>query len=296
MPANIETNYRNLSCDEIPKLKGVPMSYYLQFLKWPEVSEYLSKKDLILLPIGAIEQHGQHLPLMTDSAWAVDVAEAVAAREKVLVCPPLYFGWSPHHMAYPGTITLRPETMIQVILDVCNSLLFHGFKKILILNGHRVANLPPIEIAASKIRNTTNAYVAILDLAMIVVEEVRKICESDVGGFGHADEIETSFMLYKHPELVDMTKAVKSASPVKSRFLHSFMSPDQALTGNRFWGKPTIEEWHKATEPHGMKGDASLGTPEKGKMIFEAIVENVAKVIEEISSIEVEVVNKKPPI
>ncbi len=272
------------------------MSYYLQFLKWSGVSEYLSKKDLILFPIGAIEQHGQHLPLMTDSAWAVDVAEAVAAREKVLICPPLYFGWSPHHMAYPGTITLRPETMIQVILDVCNSLVFHGFKKILILNGHRVANLPPIEIAASKIRNTTKAYVAILDLAMIVVEEVRIICESDIGGFGHADEIETSFMLYKHPELVDMAKAGKNVSPVKGRFSHSFISPDQALTGNRFWSKPTIEEWHKTTEPYGMKGDASLGTAEKGKRIFEAIVENVSQVIDEISNIEVEIVNKKVPI
>lgn len=272
------------------------MSYYLQSLKWPEVSAYLSRKNLILFPVGAIEQHGQHLPLLTDSAWAIDVAEAVAAREKVLICPPLYFGWSPHHMAYPGTITLRPETMIQVISDVCSSLISHGFKKILILNGHRVANLPPIEIAASKIRNTTQAYVAILDLALIVVEEVRKICESDVGGFGHADEIETSFMLYKHPELVDMTKAEKNVSPLKSRFFRSFISPDNGLSGNRFWSNPTIEEWRKSTEPHGMKGDASLGTSEKGKKIFEAIVENIIEVIDEINKIEIEIVNKKPPI
>jgi creatinine amidohydrolase len=168
---------------------------------------------------------------VTDCAWAVDVAQAVADREKVLICPPLFFGWTPHHLSYPGTITLKPETMIQVIVDVCNSLIFHGFKKILILNGHRVANLPPIEIAASRLRNTTKAYVAILDLALIVVEEVRQICESEPGGFGHADEIETSFMLYKHPELVVMKKAKKNVSSQKSRFFRSFSSPDYALSG-----------------------------------------------------------------
>jgi creatinine amidohydrolase len=277
-------------------LKEMNMRYSLKELKWQEVTEYLSEKDLILFPVGSIEQHGQHLPLVTDSAWAVDVAEAVASQEEVLICPPLYFGWSPHHLAYPGTITLKPETLTEVILDVCNSLIVHGFKKILILNGHRVANLPPIEIAASKLRNTTQAYIGIVDLALIVVEEVRKICESEVGGFGHADEIETSFMLYKHPELVDMTKAGKNLSPMRGRFFHSFASPDYALSGNRFWSKPTIEEWRKSTEPSGFKGDASLGTSEKGKEIFEAIVANVIDVIHEIKDLEIEGVKKTPPI
>jgi creatinine amidohydrolase len=225
------------------------------------------------------------------------VAETAASRTEVLVCPPLYLGWSPHHLAYPGTITLKPETLTQVILDVCNSLIVHGFKKILILNGHRMANLPPIEIAASKLRNTTGAYVGIVDLALIVVEEVRKICESDVGGFGHADEIETSFMLYKHPELVDMTKAAKQVSPMKGRFFHSFSSPDHAQSGNRFWSKPTIEEWRESTEESGgIQGDPTIGTPEKGQKIFEALVANVIQVIHEINIIKIGEVTKTPPI
>ncbi|MBW2148937.1 MAG: creatininase family protein [Deltaproteobacteria bacterium] len=271
------------------------MRYYLQDLKWQEVSEYLSRKDLILFPAGSVEQHGQHLPMITDSSWAIDVAESVAAREEVLISPPLPFGWSAHHMAYPGTITLKPETLTQVIMDVCNSLIFHGFKKILILNGHRVANLAPIEIAAAKLRNTTQAYVAVVDLALIVTEEIRQIFESDVGGFGHADEIETSFMLYKHPELVDMTKAGKNISPTISRFSNSFSIPDNALSGNRFFSTPTIEEWRKSTEPYGFKGDASLGTSEKGEKIFKAIVANVIEFIQEINAIEIQSVNKTAP-
>lgn len=273
------------------------MAKYLQNLRWPEISEYLSKKEIILFPIGSTEQHGEHLPLLTDSAWAIDVAEAVSEKEDLLICPPLYFGWTPHHMSYPGTITLKPETMIQTILDVCNSLIFHGFKKILILNGHRCANLPPIEIAATKLRNKTLAYIAIIDLALVVVEEVRQICESEVGGFGHADEVETSYMLYKHPDLVDMKKARKNVSPVRSRFFQSFASPDGGLSGNRFWSRPSFEGWYKSTEPYGgIKGDATLGTAEKGKAIFEAIVGNVVEVIHEVNQVSVDRVHGELPV
>ena len=94
------------------------MNHYLNELKFPEVSDYLSQKDLILFPVGSTEQHGSHLPIMTDSAWAIGVAEAVAAQENVLICPPLYFGWSPHHLAYPGTVSLKPETMIRFELPI----------------------------------------------------------------------------------------------------------------------------------------------------------------------------------
>jgi creatinine amidohydrolase/Fe(II)-dependent formamide hydrolase-like protein len=93
-----------------------------------------------------------------------------------------------------------------------------------------------------------------------------------------------------------MTKAGKNVSPMKSRFFHSFSSPDQALNGNRFWSKPTIEEWRKSTEPYGFKGDASLGTPDKGKKIFEAIVTNIVEVIHEINNVKIGTVNKIIPI
>lgn len=272
------------------------MSYLLSEWKWNEVAAYLSRRDLILFPVGSTEQHGRHLPLMTDSAWAVDVAEAVAEREKVLVSPPLFFGWTPHHLSYPGTITLRPDTLTRVITDVGQSLVYHGFKKILILNGHRVANLPPLEIAASRLRNTTQALVAVLDLALIAVEEVRQICESEIGGFGHADEIESSFMLYRHPELVDMSQAGKNVPPRKSRFSPSLTNLDRALDGNRYGNYPTIEEWRRSTAPQGFKGDPSLGSAEKGRRIFEAIVNNAIEVLRELEEIQIGEVRKEAPI
>ena len=79
-------------------------------------------------------------------------------------------------------------------------------------------------------------------------------------------------------------------------FFHSFSSPDRGLDGNRYWSKPTIEEYRKSTEPHGMKGNATLGTAHKGERIFKAIVANTIEAIREIENVKIDKVNKTPPI
>ena len=85
----------------------------LQELKWPDVKEYLENDQRIILPIGSTEQHSFWLPLGTDSMVAIALAEEAAKKTDVLVAPPLWMGWSPHHMALPGTITIRPEILIE---------------------------------------------------------------------------------------------------------------------------------------------------------------------------------------
>ncbi|MEQ1934784.1 MAG: creatininase family protein, partial [Fimbriimonadaceae bacterium] len=104
---------------------------WIHELTWPEIAQYLETSDIALVPIGATEQHGPHTPLLVDTAWASDVSIAVAERENVLVAPPMHFGWSPHHLGYPGGITLRPETLTQVAVDIGESLISHGFRKII---------------------------------------------------------------------------------------------------------------------------------------------------------------------
>ena len=86
----------------------------LQELKWPEVKSYLENDQRIILPIGSTEQHSYWLPLGTDSMVAIALAEEAAQKTNVLVAPPLWTGWSPHHMALPGTITIRPEILIEL--------------------------------------------------------------------------------------------------------------------------------------------------------------------------------------
>ncbi|WZB63461.1 creatininase family protein [Achromobacter xylosoxidans] len=169
-------------------------SPWLHERSWTSVQEYLKHDDLILVPIGATEQHGRHTPLMVDTGWAIAVAEGAALATGTLVAPPQHVGWSPHHLAYCGALTFRPETLISVMVDIGESLIHHGFRKIVFVNGNRIANLPPMEIAAAKLRFSTGAYVSVVDAGLIARREVGEICQA--GENGHGGDSETSFMLH----------------------------------------------------------------------------------------------------
>jgi len=118
-------------------MNGEVMSEVLLYkLTRPEVEEYLKENDLVLFPTGSTEQHGKHIAIDNDAFTALEVAKRVAEKTGVLVAPVMPFGYSPHHMAFSGTITLPFETLLQVYKEVCKSLMKHGFKKIVIMNGH----------------------------------------------------------------------------------------------------------------------------------------------------------------
>ena len=105
---------------------------------WPEVAEALDKIEIALIPTGSCEQHGPNLTFETDTARAYSFAKMIGERmgERALVCPPVGYGISPHHMPFPGTITLRSETFINILVDIVLSLNKHGIKKFAFLNGH----------------------------------------------------------------------------------------------------------------------------------------------------------------
>ncbi len=114
--------------------------YLLAKMTWPEVEEILKETDIALVPIGAIEQHGPALPVDNDAHIATEfttrVAERIWSKQKVVVIPTISFGFSPHHMQFKGTITLSESTLANMIVDVCKSLEHHGFKRIILINGH----------------------------------------------------------------------------------------------------------------------------------------------------------------
>jgi creatinine amidohydrolase len=109
---------------------------FLPHMTWPEVEEFLERSDMVILPVGSMEQHGLHLPLGTDFLNGVERAKLVAQRTDVLVAPILLPGQSPYHMEFPGTITLSAETLQRVYVEAAQSLIRHGFKRFLILNAH----------------------------------------------------------------------------------------------------------------------------------------------------------------
>ena len=147
-------------------------------------------------------------------------------------------------MAYPGTISIIPETLTRVLYEVLRSLIYHGFKRLIVINGHRMANLPPLQIAASRIRNETGAYVTIADPFFIGDTVSRKIRESPPGGIGHAEELETSHMMYIFPELVNIKKAVKNL-PKKKKFHVA----DPYVEADRTFTPSTLESFTRPRSP-----------------------------------------------
>ena len=260
-------------------------SNWLHELRWPEIEDYLKADDVALVPIGATEQHGRHLPLMVDTCWASVTAIGAARQAGVIVTPPVHYGWSPHHMGFPGTITLRPETLGALAMDIGQSLIYHGFKHIIFVNGNRIANLPPLEITASKLRHLTGAWVGIADTGLIAREELCDIADAEPGGQGHAGESETSLMLHLDPDAVDMDQAV-SVIPELGTFAWP-MELEPALEGNAAYSAITADDHTFTPDATGVGGDALNATAEKGGQMVDAIITNIVRFIDEARTVPV---------
>jgi len=150
----------------------------LNEMTWEEVKG----RETAVIPVGSIEQHGPHLPLETDSLIAEAVSRKIASKINAVVVPSVRYGVSIEHMDFPGTISLSKEIFAGKISDICSSLLKHGFKKIILVNGHG-GNSKTLE--ALKLRNVK--YVDII---------------KQIKGYDHAGEIETSLMFFLYPEKV----------------------------------------------------------------------------------------------
>src|SRR5262245_16680781 len=108
---------------------------------------------------------------MTDAAQAIAVAEGVAERTSILIAPPVWYGWSPFHLCYPGSCTLRPETLAAMVEDILNSLIHGGFRRIIIVSGHTTMNYIPVDPVAIRVRQETGAYIATVDVGLIAKRE-----------------------------------------------------------------------------------------------------------------------------
>src|SRR3989338_187051 len=152
-------------------------SVWLQENTWKEVEEYLEKQKTVIIPIGSTEQHGPGLPLGLDSYVAISLAEDVAKQTGLLITPPIWFGDSPHHMAFPGTISIRTEILSEYVKDVIRSLAKHGFKNILIINGHKITNLDALHTATRNLKEfeLPEIFMAVIDPIKIGFDIANKV-------------------------------------------------------------------------------------------------------------------------
>lgn len=175
----------------------------------PEVRAFLDDRPFAILPVGATEQHGSHLPLSTDSLLAKHLAREIAARSGGLVLPVLPFGYSWTWRDVPGTLTLRFETYLDVVRDLCESLSRSSVRAVAIVSGHE-ANRQPLKYALRE-RLADRVDIHALTLFYPGLSEILAEADSPAWSSGllHADEVETSLMLAVRPELVQMQHAVR---------------------------------------------------------------------------------------
>lgn len=244
--------------------------YRYNRLTWPEMNEAIAMQKVVILPTGSTEQHGPHLPLDTDVFLTEQVCLEVGRRasDRVLVLPPISYGLNLHHIDFPGTIHIEPEVFIAFCLNVTKSVAYHGFRKILIVNGHG-SNGPLVDLVARKTVLETESLCAAVGYHTLAAEAFRQVCDTQV--WAHSDEFETSLYLYLAPERVQMERAVADGDVV-GRYLSSDSTSDYPVRFNDYWGR-----WTR----RGVHGDPTTATAEKGRVIFEAVVTALIQVVDE---------------
>jgi creatinine amidohydrolase len=178
---------------------------YLPHMTWPEVEDLLSRTDMVIIPVPAIEQHGPQLPIGTDYFTGEEMAKLIAQKTDVLVAPILLPGISPYHMEFPGTITLSADTVQRVYFEAVQSLIHHGFRRFMILTSH-TGNQNVSRYIVDRINQETPGIAVELNDASAPFFQAPK--QQEVKQFDrHAGVGETSVGLYLFPTLVGMNKA-----------------------------------------------------------------------------------------
>jgi creatinine amidohydrolase len=250
----------------------------LEDMTWPEVEEVLEKPNVMLLPVGATEQHGRHLPLSVDFRCATYIAELAARKVtdehniRVLVAPVVPYGESSALTKFPGTISLSVDTTTRVIEDIIRGFISQGFKNILVINGH-FGNVVPMAVAFRRVSTDFP------DLGLYAVnwwalgsDVIQKIRKSQV--MAHACELETSVSLIIQPENVHLDKAVKEipSFPLSSKWWSADTYGPRRLI-HMSWN------WPKTRENAGVWGDPTVATKEFGERAITAVVSNLTELL-----------------
>jgi creatinine amidohydrolase len=248
-------------------------------LSWPEVRRAAAQGRVPVVPIGTLEDHGPHLPVDTDVTLVEAICRGAVSRlgDRGVLLPPIVHGYSPHHMDFPGTVTIGWDTFCRYCTDVALSLVRHGFRRVLLVNGHG-SNQNLVEMAArlAMIEEPESLVGACFYLSgpasARLIAEVR---DSDRGGMAHACELETSLYLYVAPEAVDLSQATDERGYPSSENLWMDWSD----------GPLKLMPWWSSFSDSGVQGDATKATKTKGEALFSAAVAEIAGYVEELASL-----------
>jgi creatinine amidohydrolase len=266
---------------------------YLPHMTWPDVRDLLTRTDIALIPIPALEQHGFHGPIGTDFYAGVERSKLIAQRTDVLVAPILFVGQSPYHLDFPGSISLSAETLQRVYFEAAQSLINQGFRRILLYASH-TGNQYIASYVADRLNQETSAVAVDLADGVTAMREPqagRQTTSNQPVPFDrHGGVGETSGALYLFPTLVQMDKAQRASLSVPPALASL---PPLVATGDR---AATLVFLAEALKPKGTgKGtstaemsttgvwserDPREATAEQGRQATEAFVDAAVRFIE----------------
>lgn len=247
-------------------------------LTWPEINDAVDLGKVCIIPCGAVEQHGHHLPLDVDLVCPVGIANGTG-REipyKMLVLPVVAYGYTGHVMDFPDTINQDFEHFMHHVLDITKSLAYHGFKKIILLNGHG-SNMPNLDLVARRTNLETDAECSVIawrNLLTVDKQFMPRWRQSKFpGGCSHACELETSLYMYLDADNVRKDK-------IKGDTI-SFNNEESPFNWVDLFaaGPATVVSWTSSYSDTGVLGDAELATPEKGREAYEEAVKQLARFV-----------------
>lgn len=251
-------------------------AYLYEHHTWPELGEMAKRQPVVVLPVGSVEDHGPHLPLDTDNflIWSICEAAAQRAEGDMLLMPLISYGFETHHMDFPGTIDIRAEHLLHFVLDITKSVARHGFKRILIADGHG-SNMPILDLVARQTILETASLCGTFIWPSLAAKKIAELRESGRGGMAHACELETSVYLYLDKKRVQFDKAKKEIGMPASEFIWMDLLE----------GSPVLlmDQWSRFSKS-ATSGDPTLATEEKGRIVFEAVVEAFVRLVREFKN------------
>ncbi len=254
----------------------------LEDMTWPEARRAALANRVVLIPVGAIEQHGPHLTVDLDNriiTWLCD--EAARRRPDLVMSVPIIpYGFNTHNMGFPGTVSVEVEHLINYVADVARSFVKQGHKRIILINGHG-SNAMPCALVARKIVNEhDDALAAAINHWSLARDLAAKIRETPVGGMAHACEFETSWYMHIAPDRYYPGKAVADMLPERSKQIWvDLMAGDGPVS--------FIDDWSRVSNGSGVEGDPATATAEKGRLYAEEELKNLFSFCEEFLAMPV---------
>lgn len=248
----------------------------LHEMSWPEAKEYFAKNDIVILPVGANEQHGPANPLGTDHLIAKSIAEETAKRTGVLCLQVIPFGVSAHHKQFWGTIFISPRTFKKYVGETCLSLSYYGVHKIVVVNGHG-GNLAALSDLARELREN-GVFMTVFQWWPAAARLLPDLFAAEERR--HAGAEETSVNLALHPSLVNMGKAFNEEPRRHALQAEGFTLP-----------LSTVDETGS-----GVFGKQSTASAEKGRKVLEAVVNELVRHVNLLKNARMDDLMQKPKV